>query len=216
MIPIERLKSGFPRAAALVEPHFDVLRKATSFALVGVINVFIDAGVFFTAYWYLTGAGPVLRQLDALAAYCNCSAETALLIIANVTSWTVAVSGSYVMNSFFTFAAVTGRRLRWRDYITFVASGVLGAVANTITLVLAAHVMPVLAAKGCSIVMGFFVNFTMSHFVVFSPRRRAAAPRTAMRAEPPFPTADMQDVPRAAPGIGPFGSNGHAGREWKH
>ncbi len=38
-------------------------------------------------------------------------------------SWLVAVSGSYVMNSYVTFAAESGRRLRWRAYGTFVASG---------------------------------------------------------------------------------------------
>jgi len=176
MIPIDRLKAGFPRAAALVEPHFDMLRKATSFALIGVINVFVDAGVFLTAYWYLSASESALRRLDALAALCGCfSTETAALISANVTSWGVAVTGSYVMNSFITFAAESGRRLRWRDYGTFLASGILGAVANTVVLVAAAQFMPVLAAKGCAILAGFFVNFSMSHFVVFSPRRRAAA-----------------------------------------
>jgi len=175
MIPIDRLKTGFPRTAALVEPHFDMLRKATSFALIGVINVVVDAGVFFTAYWYLNADDSALRRLDALAALCGCfSPETAVLVGANVTSWLVAVTGSYVMNSFITFAAESGRRLRWRDYGTFVASGVLGAVANTLVLVIAAQFTPVLAAKGCAILASFVVNFSMSHFVVFKPRRRAA------------------------------------------
>ena len=89
-------------------------------------------------------------------------------------SWLVAVSCSYVMNSFITFAAESGRRLRWKDYGTFVVSGILGAVANTTTLVVAAHFMPVLAAKGCAILAGFVVNFSMTHFVVFRPRRKTA------------------------------------------
>ena len=53
------------------------------------------------------------------------------LIPANVLAWLLAVSGSYVMNSFITFAAESGRRLHWRAYGAFVASGVAGVITNT-------------------------------------------------------------------------------------
>jgi putative flippase GtrA len=135
-----------------------MLIKATSFAAIGVVNAAIDASVFFLAY-----AG--LGSPWALA-----GAPTARLIIANLIAWLVAVSGSYVMNSFITFAAESGRKLRWRDYATFVASGVVGMVANTAVLVLAAQVMPVWAAKGLAILASFIVNFSLSHFIVFRPR----------------------------------------------
>jgi putative flippase GtrA len=175
-IPIDRLRASFPRATAWVEPHFDVLRKAISFALIGVINVVVDATVFFLSYAYLRSHAAALRSLDALAQSCACtSRDTLVLIASNVTAWGVAVSGSYAMNSFITFAAESGRRLRWWDYGAFVASGILGAVANTSALVIAAHFMPVLPAKGCAILTAFAVNFSMSHFVVFSPRRKKAA-----------------------------------------
>jgi len=171
---IDRLKANFPRATALVEPHFDVLRKAISFALIGVVNVLVDATVFLLVYSYLKSRD-ALRPLDALAQWCACTSRgTLLLVAANVIAWVVAVSGSYIMNSFITFAAESGRRLRWLDYGTFVASGILGAIASTITLVVAAHSMPVLAAKGCGILAAFVVNFSMSHFVVFRPRRAVA------------------------------------------
>jgi putative flippase GtrA len=174
VIPIERLKARFPRIAALVEPHFDVLRKAVSFALIGVINVGVDTSVFFLIYSNLHGAG--LRRLDAVAQWCACtSGDTIALVTSNIIAWAVAVSGSYVMNSFVTFAAESGRQLRWRAYGTFVASGILGVVANTTALVAAAQVMPVLLAKGCAILTAFAVNFCMSHFVVFRPERRKAA-----------------------------------------
>jgi putative flippase GtrA len=84
------------------------------------------------------------------------------------------------MNSLFTFAAESGGKLRWRAYGTFVASGVVGLIANTTTLVVAAKLMPLLlagesaqlaAAKACAILASFVVNFSLSHFVVF--RRRA-------------------------------------------
>ena len=174
MIPIDRLRANFPRAAALVEPHFDMLRKAISFALIGVVNVVIDTSVFLIAYAYLKSHVAALRPLDALAQWCACaSQDTLLLVAANIIAWVVAVSCSYTMNSFITFAAESGRRLRWRDYGTFVASGILGAVAYTTALVVAAHFMPVLPAKGCAILAAFVVNFSMSHFVVFRPRRAA-------------------------------------------
>jgi len=96
-----------------------------------------------------------------------------VLITANTMSWLVAVSCSYVMNSHITFAAESGRQLRWKSYGIFVASGVLGAVANTTALVIAAKFMPLLAAKGVAVLAGFGVNFSMSHFVVFRARRPA-------------------------------------------
>jgi putative flippase GtrA len=179
MIPIDHLRTNFPRATALVEPYFDVLRKAVSFALIGVINVVVDTSVFLLTYSYLRSHAAALRPLDALAQWCACtSSATLVLITANVAAWMVAVSGSYAMNSFITFAAESGRRLRWLDYGTFVASGILGVIANTTALVVAAHFMPVLAAKGCAILTAFAVNFSMSHFVVFRPRH---APATRIR-----------------------------------
>jgi putative flippase GtrA len=131
-----------------------MLVKATSFALVGVVNTAIDLAIFIFAYNFL--------HLS--------------LIPANVMAWFVAVSFSYVMNSTFTFAAESGRKLRWRDYGTFVASGVVGVVANTATLVLASYVVPVWTAKAMAIGVSFLVNFSMSHFVVFRKRAGSAEP----------------------------------------
>jgi putative flippase GtrA len=183
MISTKHLRATFPRAAARLEPHVDVLRKAISFALIGVVNVMIDGGIFFLAYTYLRNSEAALRRLDAFAAACDCvRADTLLLVTANLIAWGVAVSCSYVMNSHITFAAESGRQLRWRAYGTFVASGVLGAVANTGVLVAAARFMPVLAAKGCGILAGFFVNFSMSHFVVF--RRRPTRATVGENAQP--------------------------------
>jgi len=180
MISIEHIRAISPAAAARIAPHFELLRKATSFAFIGVINVAIDTGVFLLAYSYLNTGGSALRLLDALATWCGCARpETMVLVSANVTSWTVAVSCSYVMNSFITFAAESGRQLRWRRYLTFVTSGILGAIVSTTVLVLMARFVPVLAAKGCAILAAFGVNFSMSHFVVF--RRRAPASQVGAR-----------------------------------
>ena len=125
-----------------------VTLKAASFATVGVVNTLVDLCVFLLCYNVLH-----LR-----------------LIPANILAWLIAVSGSYVMNCFITFAAETGRRLRWRDYGAFVASGIAGVIANTFTLVIASYWIPVLAAKFLAIAVSFAVNFSLSHFVVFRPR----------------------------------------------
>jgi putative flippase GtrA len=126
--------------------------KAASFATVGVVNTLVDLCVFLLSY--------NLLHLP--------------LIPANVLAWLVAVSGSYVMNCFITFAAESGRRLRWRDYGAFVASGIAGLIANTTTLFVASYWIPVLAAKLLAIAVSFAVNFSLSHFVVFRSREGPA------------------------------------------
>jgi putative flippase GtrA len=87
-----------------------------------------------------------------------------------VLAWLVAVSGSYVMNRFITFAAESGRQLRWRTYGAFVASGVVGVITNTTVLVVASRWLPVPMAKLLAIATSFAVNFSLSHFVVFRTR----------------------------------------------
>jgi putative flippase GtrA len=101
------------------------------------------------------------------------------LVVANLISWSVAVTGSYVMNSSITFAAESGRQLRWHAYLTFVASGIAGLLVNTATLLFAAEILllPVWLAKAIAILASFLVNFSMSHFVVFRVRGGAGDTR---------------------------------------
>ena len=126
--------------------------KALSFATVGLINTAVDAAIFFLLLAFVTPS----------------------LAVANVSAWFVAVTGSYVMNSFTTFSAETGGKLRFRDYAGFVASGIVAVIATTITVVIAANYMPVWAAKGLAILVSFAVNFSITHFVLFRPRTDAA------------------------------------------
>ncbi len=122
--------------------------KAASFASIGVVNTLIDLCLFLLSLNFLTSS----------------------LIVANVLAWTFAVSGSYVMNSYITFAAESGRRLNGRAFAAFVASQLLGLAAATATLVLAATTMPVIYAKLLAIGVSFLVNFSISNFVVFRKR----------------------------------------------
>jgi putative flippase GtrA len=148
--PIDRLKLRLEQSWR----ERAVTLKALSFAAVGVVNTLIDYSVFLAAY-YLIGLP---------------------LIPANIFAWLIAVSGSYVMNSHITFAAESGRQLRWRSYGAFVASGVAGVIANTATLVIASNWLSVPAAKLLAIAASFVVNFSLSHFVVFRTRERPAGP----------------------------------------
>jgi putative flippase GtrA len=155
-----------------------IVLKAVSFALVGVINAAVDYGVFFLVLGILENSARVVELASAISVSCHClSAETWIIVPANVVAWLVAVSGSYVMNSFTTFAAESGRKLKWRDYGTFVASGIAGVIANTTTVVIAAQFVPVWAAKLIAILVGFVVNFMLSHFIVFRPREQQAPDR---------------------------------------
>lgn len=148
-----------------------VLVKAMSFAVIGVVNAVIDASVFFLAYAWLGSSAALAPLLAQIAELCRCGGvPTVRLIVANVIAWLIAMTGSYVMNSFITFAAESGRKLRWRAYLTFAASGIVGMIANTLVLVLAAQAMPVWAAKGLAILASFVVNFSLSHLVVFRAR----------------------------------------------
>jgi putative flippase GtrA len=140
--------ANFPQRIMAALRRQTLALKAASFAGVGVVNTLVDLCLFLLALKFLTSS----------------------LIAANVLAWTVAVTGSYVMNSFITFAAESGRRLDWQRYAAFVASQILGLIAATATLVLAAKAMPVLYAKLIAIGVSFLVNFSISHFVVFRKR----------------------------------------------
>ena len=142
---IERLRVAWHERA--------VALKAASFAMVGVVNTLIDFSIFWTAARLLGWP----------------------LVPSNVLAWIVAVSFSYAMNSFITFGPESGRILRWRDYLTFAASGVAGMISSTATLFALSFVIAVLPAKLLSIAVSFAVNFSLSHFVVFRARPKQDA-----------------------------------------
>jgi putative flippase GtrA len=139
---------SFPQRIVAVLRRQALMLKAMSFAIVGAVNTLVDLGLFLLALKYLTTS----------------------LVVANVLAWTVAVTGSYAMNAFVTFAAESGRRLTVRAYLTFALSQALGLLAATTTLLIAATAMPVLYAKLLAIAASFLVNFSISNFVVFRKR----------------------------------------------
>jgi putative flippase GtrA len=148
MAALDRFRQLSGRVFAVLGDRVFV-RQAARFAAIGLLNTSVDFGVFLLALAFLTSS----------------------LVAANVLSWTVAVTGSYVMNSFITFAAESGRRLRFRAYAGFIGSGLAGLIANTATLLVAAELLllPVVLAKVLAIGVSFLVNFSLARFVVFRP-----------------------------------------------
>ena len=146
-----------PSAESPNRSHAGLLKKAGSFAAIGVVNAALDFAVFWTA----------VQAFDIPK------------IPANVLAWAVAVTASYVMNTFITFAAESGRKLAWTAYAKFATGGVAGLIANTTTLVVGDWLLTfflgnegwrLAVAKVCAIGASFVVNFSMSHFVVFRPK----------------------------------------------
>jgi putative flippase GtrA len=143
--------------------------KALSFAIVGLINTAVDATIFFLLLGYVTPS----------------------LVVANVTAWFIANTGSYVMNSLTTFSGETGGKLTLKHYAGFVGSGIVAVTATTLTILLVDKFLPMLVpwtaaakvgnvafasvvAKVIAIFVSFAVNFSITHFVVFRPRAGAA------------------------------------------
>jgi putative flippase GtrA len=157
---------------SLLDRILDVVRdralllKATSFACIGVVNTLVDFGLFSLGHFYF--GLPI--------------------VVANLISWTIAVTGSYVMNALITFAAESRRKLRLKAYLSFVAAQIAGFVADTTTVLAVVYLMPIvigkifaiepaLVGKVLGIGVSFLVNFSVSHFWIFRPL--AAEPEDA-------------------------------------
>jgi putative flippase GtrA len=168
----EMLSSSLSRAKlAEVWRNRAISIKAFSFALIGLVNTVVDYSVFLSARAVLEQT----TEVPALAAALSIARDTVLLITANMAAWLVAVTGSYIMNSSVTFAAESGRKLRWRAYAAFVVSGIAGLIANTAMLVFGTNalLLPIWIAKALAILASFITNFSLSHFVVFRVRHNS-------------------------------------------
>jgi putative flippase GtrA len=122
-----------------------MLAKLFSFASIGALNTAIDLTAFTMAF-----------QLANLP-----------LVASNVISWAIAVTCSYAMNTKITFSQETGGALSIRRYLRFAASGIFGMVVATAVLVVLTRYVNIPTAKLGSVLVGFGVNFSMSHFLVF-------------------------------------------------
>ncbi|MGA8156657.1 MAG: hypothetical protein WB822_10715, partial [Rhodoplanes sp.] len=70
------------RAVPMLQKRMGVMRKAVSFALIGLINTAVDATVFFLVYAYLTSSASLIRLFAAAAGLCRCGAAEDLALVA--------------------------------------------------------------------------------------------------------------------------------------
>src|ERR1700684_4649815 len=156
MTPVFRY--GHARARLLVAGRNRALSlKAVAFGLVGVVNTVVDYCVFLLARAAFDSSAAALAAFASLSVFCDCgSTATFALIAVHTVAWLVAMSGSFVMNSFVTFAAETGRKLRWRAYFAFAGSGIAGWITNTATLLVLAQILllPALIVQAAALLGG--------------------------------------------------------------
>ncbi|MEO1310244.1 MAG: GtrA family protein [Pseudomonadota bacterium] len=141
------------------------------FGGVGVVNVLVDIAVYSLAYWVLSGMG--YGELRAAGP-------------ANGLGWFVAVTGSYFLNSYFTFRHEGERApLKLRSYLRFIGAGLAGLATSTVVLLVSlaflkeqgpAVLEPYnhMVAKVIAIGVAFWVNYAMSYLFVFRPLAKVA------------------------------------------
>ncbi len=136
--------------------------KATSFATVGVLNFGVNTAIFFSIVYLVLAPLGLAEHWAAIAA-------------ANAAAWLVAMTFSFVLNSLFTFRRESGGRLKFKAYLRFAASGLVGMVAETATLLIVRAFLPLLYAKLAAIGVSFVVNFTMTRLIVY-PEKPVSRP----------------------------------------
>jgi putative flippase GtrA len=128
--------------------------KILSFGLIGAVNGLVN---------YAVTMGVTLLALTPL----GLAASDVALGAAKALGWAVAVSNSYILNTWFTFARESGRRFGWSTYLRFVASGTVGLVVEVASFLVAVRVLPLALAAIVPIGLAFLANFTMTRLVVF-------------------------------------------------
>lgn len=132
-------------------------RKIVSFGLIGAVNGVVNYAV------------TVGLTLFVLARF-GLATDDVALGVAKAAGWAVAVTNSYLLNTMITFAAESGRRLSWRTYGKFVASGTLGLTVEVLSFLVAVRYLPLTLAAIVPIGFAFVANFAMTRFVVFPNR----------------------------------------------
>jgi putative flippase GtrA len=135
-------------------PLIREVKKMASFGAIGLINALVDYAVFFVLLMFILRPNGLEDNYIPIA-------------LANLVAWVFAVTGSYILNSKTTFKRETGGELTLNRYFTFAASGVVGMVANTLTVLLLKAFMPLLIAKIVALGVSFVINFTIARLFVF-------------------------------------------------
>lgn len=115
------------------------------FAIVGAINTAIDFSIFTVLYYRLA----------------------VWVVPANICSYGVAVTNSYLMHRYWTFADRGERRPSARQFLVFLSFNLVGLSISTVTVWLLTAVMPALLAKTCAIFATFVWNYWSSRTFVY-------------------------------------------------
>ena len=125
--------------------------EATRFALVGAVNTTVDVALF-SLLFYVFGWP---------------------LLVANAGAFVVAVMVSFLLNKTWTFRDQSRGARAARRALSFVAVAVIGLGIASVTIWLAALVVPPIFAKLAAVGATFLWNYTASRRFVFRPHEAA-------------------------------------------
>jgi len=134
-----------------------VWRQFASFGVVGIIGFLIDAGVLYVALGLGLG-----------------------LYLGRAVSYTVAVTGTWILNRRYTFRKASSGKL-FHEWLRFGISQLSGAAVNLGVYAMLVHTFPwaarypVLGVAAGSL-SGLLVNFSVARAYVFSYRKPALKP----------------------------------------
>lgn len=117
------------------------------FGIVGVINTLIDFLLFFTLHnffdWHI--------------------------IPANITSFTIAVSNSYLLNKYWSFSYVDTGKFSLSQFCIFVLTSIIALLLNTSILIFGEPYLDIVLLKIIGAIAIPLLNFSLYKFVVFIP-----------------------------------------------
>ncbi len=129
-------------------------RRLAIFAGVGILNTAIDI-VAFTCFYELVG-------LDVISS--------------NVLAFAIAVTNSYVLNQFITFADRGRGGMPLRRFLRFFVIALAALTVSTAIVYLISQFTHPLIGKLVATVASTFINYIGSHRLVFTPEREVVPP----------------------------------------
>jgi len=123
------------------KPSMEIVK----FGIVGAANTAVD----FFCFWALV------------------TFSTIPPLLANTTSYTLGGANSFILNRFWTFRRSAYRHGPARQLTAFVLVSAAGLAFSNATLWMAAFVLPLLYAKGVSILATFLFNYFATKHLVF-------------------------------------------------
>lgn len=119
------------------------------FCCVGSINTVIDFAVFFTLHSIFEWG----------------------VVQSNITSFSLAIANSYLMNKFWSFSHVERTKISYKEFFLFCAVSCFALAIGTAILVIGLAYIKILYLKIIATGVTLIINFLMYRFVVFGPKQ---------------------------------------------